>query len=503
MPTFQTSHGAIEVSNWAYQLQGRGGVPLDTAPLAASGHELVVIDSSRDGTSAGAFTPAEIAAIQSKPGGGAVAVSYISIGEASDFRDDWNPAWTTNGTAAGALTGAAPAWLGPTNPDWPESRKVRYWESGWQDLVFNGSGTGRLDTIVAQGFDAAYLDIVDAYYFWAVEATAADRRPGDPATEADAAARMIDFIVAMTAQARLTNPDFFVILQNGAFIIDALANADPVRKAALLDAVGAIAVEDVYLRNGSADENNGFRPDADVIAVLQRDFLANGKPVFAVDYANDLDLAGLFVEQAGRDGFIATVAPDRDLDRVSPPLTALAEISSAAEMVAGTAAAETLRAAAGDDWIFGFGGNDRLYGEDGNDALSGGRGGDTLSGGAGNDRLVGGTAADRLYGGAGRDVFDWNALAESRSGSRDTVGDFQRGADKLDLSGIDARTTLSGNQAFRFVGEDGFSNRAGEVQFRDFGRGVIVEGDVNGDGRADFSVVVYGASALTKGDFVL
>jgi len=32
---------------------------------------------------------------------------------------------------------------------------------------------------------------------------------------------------------------------------------------------------------------------------------------------------------------------------------------------------------------------------------------------------------------------------------------------------------------------------------------VIVEGDVNGDGRADFRIEVEGASSLGKADFIL
>lgn len=505
MPAFQTSHGVISVSNWAYELQGLNGAPLNAAALAAAAHDFVVMDSSRDGTNAGAFTPAEIAAIQNKPGGGAVAASYISIGEASDFRDYWNAAWTNNGHANGTQTGLAPDWLGPVNPDWPEGCKVRYWDANWQSIIFNDSHTGDLDRIVTQGFDAAYLDIVDAYYFWAVEATAAQRDPGDPATELDAAQRMIDFIVAMTAHARETNPDFFVILQSAPFIIDALGNADPVRKAALLNSVGAVAVEDIYLRNGSADENNGLQPDAAAIAVLQRDFLANGKPVFAVDYVNDFQLMGSFLERSIANGFIPTVAPDRDLDRLSPPLTDPAGVTETANLVAGTSAANVVHAKGGNDWVFGFRGADHLFGEDGNDTLSGGKNADHLYGGAGNDRLLGDGARDVLHGGAGRDTFEFNDRSESgrASSSRDHVADFRHGSDRIDVRTIDANVTAAGNQSFHWIGNADFNGVAGELHDRKAGPNLIVEGDMNGDGRADFSILVHGTGVLTKGDFVL
>ena len=204
---------------------------------------------------------------------------------------------------------------------------------------------------------------------------------------------MIDFIVALTAHARETNPNFFVILQNGAFILSDLGN-DPARRAALLDAVGAIAVEDVFLRGGSNAENNGYLPDADTIEVLQNDFLANGKPVFSVDYVNKTDLTEQFLSGALSANFIPTVAPTRGLDQSFAPLRALNATTETADLVAGTAGADTIRGKGGNDTLFGFAGSDTLLGDGGND---------TLSGGAANDQLSGGIGADTLNGGAGFD----------------------------------------------------------------------------------------------------
>lgn len=285
MVKFKTSTGYVTVDNWGYQLQGSNGHPLNSATLASATHDLIVIDASHDGTDANRFTRDEITRIKDGTGGRSVVVSYISIGEASDFRDYWNTDWTTTGKASGRLTSAAPDWLGPLNPDWPESRKVRYWDQDWQDIMFNDAKTGDVDAIVKAGFDAAYLDIVDAYYFWGVEVAANQYQAGDPKNEKQAAQRMVDFVVEMTAHARETNDDFFVIPQNGAWIIDALGT-DAARKAAYLDAIGGIGIEDLYFR-GNADENNALRPDEETIAVLKRDFLDKGIPVFVVDYISD------------------------------------------------------------------------------------------------------------------------------------------------------------------------------------------------------------------------
>ena len=431
MAVIQTSHGAVNVQNWGYMLQGLNGNPLSAVEIAAAAHDLMVIDFSRDGTDARAFTPTQVDNMANGSGGEKLMVSYISIGEVSDFRDEWDADWTTTGLATGQLTAQAPDWLGPVNPDWPESRKVRYWDQGWQDLIFNDSHTGWLDKIVGNGFDAAYLDIVDAYYYWAVEAPNAVREAGDPARndEMDAAQRMIDFIVDMTAHARETNPDFFVILQNGDFIIDALANADAARKTALLDAIGGIAVEDVYF-GGNADENNAFNPDEERVHVLQRDFLANGKFVLSVDYINQPGKISAFIAAAVEDGFMPYVAPDRDLDRLSDPLgTAIA--TAGADVWLGGASADTFAALGGADVFNGMGGNDTLSGGQGADKIFGGAGADRLYGQGGNDLLSGGRGADRLKGGFGADTF----VFEKRTG-KDTVSDFLDGSDHLKILGL-------------------------------------------------------------------
>ncbi len=77
----------------------------------------------------------------------------------------------------------------------------------------------------------------------------------------------------------------------------------------------------------------------------------------------------------------------------------------------------------------GTSGNDMLTGGAGDDILLGGNGADQLSGGAGDDIIVDGAGADVLTGGAGADVFTFEA-----DGSDDTITDFQRGIDALDLS---------------------------------------------------------------------
>lgn len=71
-----------KIASWAYQL-----AEIDPKEIAALDVDLVVVDYSADGSDATAFKPADVAAMQSRPDGGRkLVVSYMSIGEAEDYR---------------------------------------------------------------------------------------------------------------------------------------------------------------------------------------------------------------------------------------------------------------------------------------------------------------------------------------------------------------------------------------------------------------------------------
>ncbi|MGZ9063454.1 MAG: M10 family metallopeptidase C-terminal domain-containing protein, partial [Allosphingosinicella sp.] len=89
--------------------------------------------------------------------------------------------------------------------------------------------------------------------------------------------------------------------------------------------------------------------------------------------------------------------------------------------------------------------------------LFGGKANDTLKGGGQADLIHGNLGADTLAGGGGADMFRYDSIAESTSASRDQILDFTPGTDKIDLSRIDARTNLAGDQAFIWIGSTAFS----------------------------------------------
>ena len=170
---------------------------------------------------------------------------------------------------------------------------------------------------------------------------------------------------------------------------------------------------------------------------------------------------------------------------------------SGIEHVVGSQFADLLRGEGGDNVLKGLGGADAIYGAAGNDRLFGGDGADRLIGGLGADRLEGGMAGDKF-------VFGSPAETGIGPGNRDVILDFGQGqGDRIVLRAIDADATSGGDQAFAFIGGAAFSGTAGELRFAQAGGSTLVEGDVNGDGVADFQIELAGAHMLAAADFML
>jgi Ca2+-binding RTX toxin-like protein len=157
------------------------------------------------------------------------------------------------------------------------------------------------------------------------------------------------------------------------------------------------------------------------------------------------------------------------------------------------------RGGTGEDTIYGGNGLDTLYGRSDNDAVFGDAGNDSVFGWYGDDELSGGTGRDTLSGGAGADQFYFLTVAEAGNGAlRDVIGDFQVRVDDIDLSFIDAKTAVAGNQAFAFIGAAAFTG-TGQVRYV----GGVLSGNVGGTLAADFAVAITGGLSLTVADLIL
>jgi len=133
--------------------------------LGRTNYDLIVVDAFADGPGGPEWLEAaDIRSLKRKAGGGSrLVICYLSIGEAEDYRYYWDRSWDRNGD--GRPDAGAPQWLGAENPNWKGNYKVRYWDAGWQAILF-GSEESYLDQILSRGFDGVYLDIIDAFEYF-------------------------------------------------------------------------------------------------------------------------------------------------------------------------------------------------------------------------------------------------------------------------------------------------------------------------------------------------
>lgn len=155
---------------------------------------------------------------------------------------------------------------------------------------------------------------------------------------------------------------------------------------------------------------------------------------------------------------------------------------------------------------------ENLIGSTGADILKGDSAANVIFGGSGfyggndnnRDIISGGGGADTLIAGYG-DTFVYERVGVSKVGFADTIVGFSHEAeDLIDLSAIDAVTGKSnpGDQAF-FLGGNSFTRSAGELIQVAYERGYRILGDTNGDGQADFEILVETATSLVAVDFIL
>lgn len=237
------------------------------------------MDYSADGSGDEEYSRPEIEGLKHSPGGEKVVLSYISIGEAENYRYYWEDNWRPG----------RPGWLDESNPNWENNYKVRFWDSDWQAVVF-----AYLDRIIAAGFDGAYLDIIDGYEYYA------ERGRDSSAQE------MVSFVKAIAEHARQQNPDFMIFPQNA----PELASMIP----SYLEFVDGIGQEDIYYGYDDDDE----RTPQDATRELEDSldvFRDAGKLVLTTDYATTRSKVDNAYAKSRARGYVPFVTT-RDLDRL-------------------------------------------------------------------------------------------------------------------------------------------------------------------------------------------
>jgi Ca2+-binding RTX toxin-like protein len=279
------------------------------------------------------------------------------------------------------------------------------------------------------------------------------------------------------------------------------------------DALGDIfsGFENVAGSNG-ADRLTG---DANTNVLLGnggKDTLDGGAGADRLDGGGGLDVASYALSAAGVTVSLAlgtAIGGDAEGDT----LVSVEGLTGSAldDSLTGNDGINTIYGGLGNDTLTGMGSNDKLVGDkgddtvdggDGNDLLGGSDGNDSVSGGAGVDTIVGGAGKDTLTGGADADYFVFKTVAEAGKGDLgDVITDFTSGSDLINLSNIDASKALAGNQAFSFIGEVAFGSHAGELRYEQAAG--LLSGDLNGDGKADFTLHLNPGTLLLGADMVL
>ncbi len=271
-------------STYAVMLQGDIFKQLDRLEA-----DLLVIDRTRDGTGVTAYTPEDLARLKGETGG--QVVSYLSIGEASWFRDYFHRSWLSRNSRR--IWWNTPDWISCEDAEWPGSFRVKFWVEEWQQIVLDIA-----DQIMEAGFDGVFLDLVDVFEYWAAPDC------GEAMEREVTAGYMVDFVVRIANQIREVNPEAIVIVQNAEYIIH-------YGDERYLEAVDGLNLESLYYKNGKPRDAERTERRFSYI----REFQDAGAAVFAIDYIysedEEEDLRW-YTEQTRADGITGYPA-DEDL----------------------------------------------------------------------------------------------------------------------------------------------------------------------------------------------
>lgn len=120
--------------------------------IAATNFDVVLIDLFYGDD---LLTATDLQTIRYKNNGGQrLLISYISVGSAENYRYYWEENWKLH----------HPSWLKREYDGYPDEFWVKFWKDEWREIIF-GNDNSYFKKIITAGFDGAYLDNVEAYYY--------------------------------------------------------------------------------------------------------------------------------------------------------------------------------------------------------------------------------------------------------------------------------------------------------------------------------------------------
>jgi cysteinyl-tRNA synthetase, unknown class len=201
-------------------------------------------------------------------------LSYLSIGEAEDYRAYWKSNWKPG----------MPMFIDKQNPDWKGNYKVKYWDTQWQNIILD-----RVTQIVNKGYDGVYLDVIDAYEYYEQQGNTKAR------------SQMISFVTKISSQARKLNPDFLIIPQNSPELYS---------YAEYKNSINGLGKESTWY-------NGNTKQDASETLQYLDAAINDGKLVLSIDYPTSKENICDYYEQCRSHNFACLVS-NRALDLDKP-----------------------------------------------------------------------------------------------------------------------------------------------------------------------------------------
>lgn len=228
------------------------------------------------------LTSSQIAALQKK---GVTLLSYLSIGEAENYRSYWqNGDWDTT----------PPSFLLSENPAWEGNYNVKFWDAAWQGIM-----TDRITELVHQGYNGAFLDVVDCYTVPVV----IDAYGGN---NTDTRQAMADFVMHLSEQAKTVQPGFKIV-PNEIGLLTAITDDFSAANIPYLNAIDGVGIESTWTVNDQPVD--WTESHLSYLGIARKAC----KFVLSIDYPVQKAVQDAYVRNAAQQGFIPFVGT-RELD---------------------------------------------------------------------------------------------------------------------------------------------------------------------------------------------
>lgn len=143
-----------DVKNYLYLINFKNFISKEDLinRLVNNNYDLLIIDAFFNNV---IFTKEEIEKLKIKANGHKrLVIAYVNIGSAEKFRYYWNNNWKLGN----------PIWIKKSYEGYSDEFWVEFWNAEWQNIIY-GNDNAYINKVLSSGFDGAYLDNVEGYYF--------------------------------------------------------------------------------------------------------------------------------------------------------------------------------------------------------------------------------------------------------------------------------------------------------------------------------------------------